>query len=311
MERYDRLKEAAASVGCKVLEQVPMSQYTTFKIGGPADLFVEIPRTSALCEVLRVCREEGLPYFTLGNGSNLLVPDEGLRGVVFHLTGDFDKIRVKEDCVIECGASSSLMRLCRFAQEQKLSGLEFAWGIPGSVGGAAYMNAGAYQGEMKDVLLSCRHVGEDGILGSRSGADLDLSYRHSAYSGTKDIITFVSVHLVKDDPKLIRERMDDYMLRRKTKQPLEYPSAGSVFKRPEGYYAGGLIEQCSLKGKRVGGAMVSEKHAGFLINYDHATCADVRALISLIQETVYQQTGVYLEREMKILDARTLRFVSD
>lgn len=309
MDRYETLKQTALQSGCQIRLNEPMNRYTSFQIGGPADVFVEVPSGPALSQLLRVCGEQSLPWIILGNGSNLLVPDEGLRGVVLHLCGEFQTVTPMEDGKIQCGAAVSLMKLCKTAQQQGLSGLEFAWGIPGSVGGAAYMNAGAYGGEMKDVLLHCRHVAATGELGQRMGEALCLSYRRSAYTDTKDVITWVTVGLKKDDPAAIRERMDDYMGRRKAKQPLEYPSAGSVFKRPEGHYAGGLIEQCGLKGHRVGGAMVSEKHAGFLINFDRAACADVCNLIAHIQEKVYQQTGVPLEREIKILDAQTLQFV--
>lgn len=309
MDQYKTLKQTALQLGCQIKLLEPMDRYTSFKIGGPADLFLEVPNGKALSRLLRASSEQSLPWLILGNGSNLLVPDEGLRGVVLHLCGEFQTVIPLEDGVIQCGAAVSLMKLCKTAQEQGLSGLEFAWGIPGSVGGAAYMNAGAYGGEMKDVLLHCRHVTAAGELGQRTREELELSYRHSAYTDSRDVITWVAVGLQKDDPTRIRERMDDYMGRRKSKQPLEYPSAGSVFKRPEGHYAGGLIEQCGLKGKRVGGAVVSEKHAGFIINYNRATCADVVNLIAHIQEQVYQQTGVLLEREMKILDAQTLQFV--
>ncbi len=309
MDQYEKIQQIAQNAGCTVKKQEELSRYTSFHIGGPADVWIEVPGSQALAQIVYLCEEQGLPWMVLGKGSNLLIPDEGVRGVVLHLCGEFETIRMQEPGVIRCGAAASLMKLCKFAQEQGLSGLEFAWGIPGSVGGAAYMNAGAYQGEMKDVLLSCRHLTPEGIWGERKGEALRLSYRRSAYTDTKDVITDVTIKLEKDDPDCIRQRMDDYMNRRKSKQPLEYPSAGSVFKRPVGYFAGGLIEQCGLKGKRVGGAMVSEKHAGFIINYDKATCEDVKQLIALIQEKVLQETGVPLERELKILDADTLEFI--
>lgn len=309
MDRYKKIQQIAQEAGCTVKRQENLSRYTSFHIGGPADLWIETPSVQALTQIVSLCGGEHLPWMVLGKGSNLLVPDEGVHGVVLHLCGDFETIHREESGLIRCGAAVSLMKLCKFAQEQGLSGLEFAWGIPGSVGGAAYMNAGAYQGEMKDVLVSCRHLTQEGKQGERKGEALRLSYRRSAYTDTKDVITQVSVKLQKDNPDRIRERMDDYMGRRKSKQPLEYPSAGSVFKRPAGYFAGGLIEQCGLKGKRIGGAMVSEKHAGFIINYDKASCEDIKRLISFIQETVLRDTGVSLERELKILDADTLQFI--
>lgn len=310
MNQYHRLDETARGFGCAVLQKEPMRNHTSFKIGGPVDRFLEVTGSAALTGILRVCREERIPFLILGKGSNLLVPDEGLRGAVLHLCGRFEELRLSQEDpeVIECGCGVSLARLCKFAQANALSGLEFAWGIPGSAGGAAYMNAGAYGGEMKDVVQSCRHITREGRPGYLSGEALAFSYRQSAYSINGAVITGITLRLKKGNSGEIQVKMDDFMQRRKSKQPLEYPSAGSVFKRPEGYYAGGLIQQCGLKGKRIGGAMVSEKHAGFIINEKNATCDDVRALIAFIQETVKRETGVSLECEVKTVDANTLKF---
>lgn len=310
MNQYHRLDETARGFACAILQEEPMRNHTSFKIGGPADRFLEVTGSAALTEILRVCQEERIPFLILGKGSNLLVPDEGLRGAVLHLCGRFEEIRLSQEDpkVIECGCGVSLARLCKFAQANALSGLEFAWGIPGSAGGAAYMNAGAYGGEMKDVVQSCRHITREGRPESLSGEALAFSYRQSAYTKNGAVITGITLRLKKGNSGEIQEKMDDFMQRRKSKQPLEYPSAGSVFKRPEGYYAGGLIQQCGLKGKRIGGAMVSEKHAGFIINEKDATCADVLALIAFIQETVKRETGVSLECEVKAVDADTLQF---
>ena len=200
------------------------------------------------------------------------------------------------------GAGVSLARLCIFALDNSLSGLEFAYGIPGTVGGAVYMNAGAYGGEIKDVLKCVTHITLELITEQKSVGELSLSYRHSFYSDNDGyFILNAQFELQKDDPKLIKERMDDFLSRRKSKQPIEYPSAGSTFKRPDGYFAGKLIEDCGLKGYRIGGAMVSEKHAGFVINYDNATTEDILNLITYIQKTVKEKTGITLETEVKIL----------
>ena len=235
----------------------------------------------------------------IGNGSNLLINDNGFYGIVFKLDGDFKQISIVDENTIKCGTGTTLAKLCKFALDHNLSGLEFAWGIPGSVGGAAFMNAGAYGGEMKDVLEASAYIAPDGTLGTFTAEEMNLSYRHSVYSENNYIITSITVKLKPDSYEAIRGRMDDFMGRRKDKQPLEYPSAGSVFKRPEGYYAGGLIEECGLKGCQIGGAQVSEKHAGFIINKGGAACEDVCGLIKHIQDTVFEKKGVLLECEIK------------
>lgn len=299
MINIDNIKQLAISKGCTVKENEPMSRFTTFKIGGNAQLLVSVQDISALKAILKQCSKEEVPVFVLGKGSNLLVSDNGIEGVVIKLDGGFNTITLVDDDTIYCGAAVSLAKLCRFASDNGLSGLEFAWGIPGSAGGAAYMNAGAYGGEMKDVLISCNHITKNGEYGSLSADELDLSYRHSAYADNDYIITGISVRLKKDSKAEIEKRMNDYMNRRKDKQPLEYPSAGSVFKRPEGYFAGKLIQDSGLKGASVGGAMVSEKHAGFIVNTGNATCNDVLSLIEHIKTTVKKNFGVELECEVK------------
>lgn len=299
MVNIENIKQLAIDKGCEVKENEPMSRYTTFKIGGAAQMLVSVPNISALKAILKLCDKEQIPVFLLGKGSNLLVSDKGIEGVVIRLEGDFKRITLVEDDTVYCGAGVSLARLCRFALDNGLSGLEFAWGIPGSAGGAAYMNAGAYGGEMKDVLISCNHVTKSGEFGALSGDELKLSYRRSAYTENSSIITGISVRLHKDSKAEINRRMDDYMQRRKDKQPLEYPSAGSVFKRPEGYFAGALIQDSGLKGVAVGGAMVSPKHAGFIINTGDARCSDVLSLIEHIKKTVNDKFGVELECEVK------------
>jgi UDP-N-acetylmuramate dehydrogenase len=298
MKNYSALEKIARERGSAFLREEPLCRHTTFQIGGPADVFIDVSGEAALAALLKVCRKEEIPFLVVGKGSDLLISDQGFRGAVLHLGAGFCELRREEDRVY-CGAGNSLARLCRFAQQSGLAGLEFAWGIPGSAGGAVYMNAGAYGGEMKDVLVCCRHVSAEGVSGGLQGEALGLSYRHSAYHDNGAVVTSLVVQLRRDDPDSVDMRMQDYMQRRKSKQPLEYPSAGSVFKRPPGYFAGGLIEQCGLKGKRIGGAMVSTKHAGFIVNTGNATCEDVCSLIDLIQETVLRETGVALECEVK------------
>lgn len=299
MRNYSLLLKTVKSLGCTVLENEPMKNHTTFEIGGNADLFVFVENKAALKSILSVVCKEDIPYFVLGKGSNILVSDKGIRGVVLYLCGEFSKIELIDERTIRCGSSVNLAKLCSFAQKNSLSGLEFAWGIPGSAGGAAYMNAGAYSGEMKDVLLMCEHVTNRGEEGAFKGENLDLSYRHSVYTDKDFIITAITIKLKKYDPSKIKERMDDYISRRKAKQPLEYPSAGSVFKRPEGHFAGELIQRCNLRGININDAYVSEKHAGFIINKGNATCEDVLNLIKLIQSKVKSETGVSLECEVK------------
>ena len=280
MSDYRKFDAALQSAGVCYKTDEPMSAHTSFKIGGPADRFVEVKTVSELQAVLNAVSDGNVPYFILGNGSNLLVPDEGLRGAVLTL-------------------QASLATVCSFARGQGLTGLEFAWGIPGQLGGAVYMNAGAYGGEMKQVVERVHFLEADGTPGVMSGEDLAFGYRKSAFMGTKRIITSAELRLESGAEAEITAKMEGFMRRRREKQPLELPSAGSVFKRPEGYFAGTLIEQCGLKGFAVGGACVSEKHAGFIVNKGGATCADVEALIRAIQDTVFQATGVELEPEIR------------
>ena len=294
------IENALKQLNIGFLTEEPMKNHTSFRTGGNAEVFSIPKNESEIKAILNLCNKENVPCFVLGNGSNILVPDEGIRNrVVIYLGDNLSYINEKEDGTIVAGAGTKLIQLCRYALSKELSGLEFAYGIPGSVGGAAYMNAGAYGGEMKDVLVKINHINEDGTDGFTEGDEMDLSYRHSAYSSEKKIITSVELKLQNGDKEEIEAKMKDFLGRRKDKQPLEYPSAGSVFKRPEGYFAGALIEQSGLKGKRIGGAMVSEKHAGFIINYDNATTSDVLELIDFCRETVKDKFGVTLEAEIK------------
>ena len=291
------------SSNIRYIHNEPMKNHTSFKTGGEAELFIIPDSCDELSSVLSKCSELVIEPFILGNGSNLLISDDGIKcRPVIQIGKGFDFIRKISDDTLEIGAGTNLTAACRFALNESLSGLEFAFGIPGSCGGAAYMNAGAYGGEMKDVLVRVNHMDMKGNVGCFEGDELDLSYRHSVYSKGGYVITSVEVKLIKGDYNEIEAKMKDLIGRRKDKQPLEYPSAGSVFKRPEGYFAGALIEQNGLKGKRIGGAMVSEKHAGFIINYDNATTSDVVNLIRHCQAVVKENSGVELETEIKIID---------
>lgn len=300
MNGYGRICDLCEKIGCEYITDAMLKDYTSFKIGGVADIMVFPDEVSKLSEITAYTSENGIPAFVIGKGSNLLVSDNGLKGVVIN-TCKLDSIKLVGETTIVCQSGISLSRLCRFALENSLTGLEFAFGIPGTAGGAAYMNAGAYGGEMKDVLVSCEHVLPNGETGIFSGDELKLGYRHSVYSDSDLLITSLTLELKKGDAQEIKAKMDELMSKRRDKQPLEYPSAGSTFKRPEGYFAGALIEQCGLKGYVVGGAEVSEKHAGFVVNKGGATAGDVLAVINHCRDTVLKETGVTLEPEVKII----------
>ena len=301
MSNLQLIKDSAEKFGYNYIENEPLSKHTSFKIGGNAELFVTVYDEEQLKAVITLCNENGIDLFILGKGSNLLISDNGMKGVVLTLDGVFKDISVEEN-KIKCGAGVNLAKLCTTALSHSLKGLEFAFGIPGSVGGAAYMNAGAYGGEMKDVVCSVTHITRSGEIETLPLSELDFAYRHSVYKTNDNIILYVTFELEKGDENEIKANMDDFMNRRKTKQPLEYPSAGSVFKRPQGNFAGTLIEKCGLKGKTIGGAQVSEKHAGFIINVGGATCEDVLNLVKFVQDTVMNETGYFLEREIIHID---------
>lgn len=302
MNKFENIYKLAEELGANAQYGVAMSTMTTFKIGGAAGLYIEAETKKQLSSLIKYMNDNKIDYIVLGKGSNVLVNDNGIDKVVIKLKGEFCEVSMLDDTTIYCGAGLSLAGLCKEAESKSLSGLEFAWGIPGSVGGAAFMNAGAYGGEMKDVLYSVTHIDKHGKLGVIKSSDLDLGYRHSIYKVNGFTIIGVTLKLKLDSKNSIRERMDDYMGRRKDKQPLEFPSAGSVFRRPEGNYAGALIEKCGLKGKSVGGAQVSPKHAGFIVNTGSATAEDVKNLVALIQKTVKKETGYSLQREIIFLD---------
>lgn len=298
---FETILRAAQEHGCNTVPHAPMSQYTTFRVGGPVDLLVEPNGVDALSDLLKACKADGVKPLVIGKGSNLLVPDEGLSGVVLHMGDAFSEMSYAGNDMIKVQAGATVINLCRFALEYSLSGLEFAYGIPGSVGGAIYMNAGAYGGEIGETVVVVNHMDLDGNRGSWSPKQAGFSYRHTNYMDSGLIITSVVLQLEKANPDAIQMKMENFMERRRTKQPLEYGSAGSTFKRPEGYYAGALIEQSGLKGFSIGGAQVSEKHAGFVINKDNATAKDVLDLMAHIRATVQAQHGVTLEPEVRIL----------
>ncbi len=298
---YKTLMALAKKLGAEVEENAPMSKYTSFKAGGTADLLITPVSVSSLREIILFCKENEIRYFILGNGSNVLVRDEGFDGAVIHLGAALSKITLKDENTIVAEAGASLKSICMFALEHSLTGLEFAYGIPGTLGGAVYMNAGAYGGEMKDVLKSVSHIDCDGELGLSEKENLDLSYRHSAYSENGFTVVSAEIELQKGEFHEIKAKMNELMSKRRSKQPIEYPSAGSTFKRPEGYFAGSLIEECGLKGKCIGGAEVSTKHAGFIINKNKATATDILDLIKFVQDTVFEKHGVQLEPEVKII----------
>ena len=282
------------SIGFKVNE--PMSLHTSFKIGGAADIFIFVCSALELSKVLKMCGELNIPYFIIGKGSNLLVSDLGIEGAVISLA-DMNGVEVKGEEII-CGAGAALSDVCRAALDNSLTGLEFAYGIPGSIGGAVYMNAGAYGGEMSAVVLSAECLTKSGDIARVQVEDMNFGYRKSVFKENGMTVLSTVLRLKKGDQKEIKEKMEDYISRRKSKQPLEYPSAGSFFKRPEGYFAGALIEKNGLKGVCVGGAQVSQKHAGFIINTGGATCEDVKKLSRKVSDTVFSADGVRLEREV-------------
>ena len=296
----ERIIEFAKQNGIAYVTDEPMSKHTTFKIGGNAKLMVMPKSSDEIAMLVKKCREYDIRYMAIGNGSNLLVADEGIDACVILLGKGFDHIRLIDGNTIYAEAGAPLIKVCTFALENELTGLEFAYGIPGSCGGAAFMNAGAYGGEMKDVLFQCDHIDGEGNCGALCGEELALSYRHSAYYDNGCIVTGLYMRLETGSREEIKAKMTDLISRRREKQPLEFPSAGSTFKRPEGYFAGALIEECCLKGASVGGAQVSEKHAGFVINKGGATCEDVLNLCQMVSDTVKKEKGVALEMEIRV-----------
>jgi UDP-N-acetylmuramate dehydrogenase len=278
----------------------PLANHTSFKIGGPADLLFFPRQLEELMTMLELCRSEEISYEIIGKGSNLLVRDKGVRGVVIKLS-EFNLYTEIEGKKIIAGSGNNITNLALLAKDKGLSGLEFAYGIPGTLGGAVVMNAGAYGGEMQDIVRTIRVLDDEGRLFKIEGEELGFSYRKSVFQHKNWIAIDVEMEMQLESQEKIKSKMEDYLFRRQDKQPLSYPSAGSTFKRPEGYYAGALIEQAGLKGERVGQAQVSPKHAGFIINLGQATAEDVLNLMELVQQTVEHKFGVKLVPEVKVI----------
>ena len=295
---YDKLNNVIGKDS--ILIDEPMSRHTTFRVGGPADFFVTPKAKEEVRDVIRICKEAGMPYYIIGNGSNLLVSDAGYRGVIVQIYKEMNEVKVEGD-LVKAQAGALLSGIAAKALGAELSGFEFASGIPGTIGGACVMNAGAYGGEMKDVLESVTALTGEGKIIELGRNELELGYRTSVIAKKGYIVLGVALKLECGDGEKIKTYMDELKEKRVTKQPLEYPSAGSTFKRPEGYFAGKLIEDAGLRGLQVGGAQVSEKHCGFVINRDHAAAADIMELMRQVQIRVKENSGVDLEPEVKRL----------
>lgn len=283
----------------QILENEPMSRHTTFKVGGPADVLFLPESEEQLIQAIAIAKDAGIPCIVIGNGSNLVVRDGGIRGLVIAL-GEGMAAIVRSGDTITAWAGASLARVSAFAQASGLAGLEFASGIPGTLGGGCAMNAGAYGGQLSDVLIDARMLLDD-VVKTLTVEDMQMGYRSSLPLREGGIVISARFALTPDNPESIAERMRELNARRREKQPLNRPSAGSTFKRPEGHFAGALIEQSGLKGYRVGGAQVSEKHAGFIVNAGGATAKDILTLIGIVQDEVLARFGVHLETEVRIL----------
>lgn len=295
----DFYKDICSIVGDEqILTNEPMSRHTTFRIGGPADYFIMPGTAEELAQVIRLCREAVMPFYIMGNGSNLLVGDKGYRGAVIQIFKRMNEVRVQDNCIY-AQAGALLSKIAAEALKAGLGGFEFASGIPGTLGGALMMNAGAYGGEMKQVLKSAEVLDMEGNVFSLPVEEMELGYRTSIFSKRGYIVLGAEIVLQPGNPQEIRDKMEDLKERRVTKQPLEYGSAGSTFKRPEGYFAGKLIQEAGLRGFRVGDAQVSEKHCGFVINRGNATAAEVMRLMNEVTDRVEKNSGVRLEPEVK------------
>ncbi|MCR5716165.1 MAG: UDP-N-acetylmuramate dehydrogenase [Lachnospiraceae bacterium] len=297
-EMIDTLRQISAPYD--VWTDELMQGHTTFRVGGPADVFVEIGSEEQFSKVLAYLKAQKQPYFVFGNGSNLLVSDKGVKGCMIHVGNQFQEIRVEGETII-ARAGAKLSKVAAVAAEHALGGMEFAAGIPGTIGGAVYMNAGAYDGEMAQIVTSVRALNYSGEPVVFRGEEMNFGYRKSRLKKEALYAVEVTLRLHPADREEIKAKTDDLQKRRKEKQPLEYPSAGSTFKRPEGNFAGKLIQEAGLAGASIGGAEVSEKHCGFIINRKHASASDIRALITLVQEKVRANSGVMLEPEVIFL----------
>ncbi len=303
MQKFSNIINTAEKLGMTVKPNEVLKNYTTFKVGGTCDVLIEMDTAEHTVELIKCCMAENIKYYIIGKGSNLLIDDAGISGVVFNMGKDFADIKIERN-ILTCEAGASLAKICKEALNNSLTGLEFAYGIPGSVGGAVYMNAGAYGGEIADVIKSCKAVGKDGVLRIFSKEEMELGYRKSIFCSNEYVILEVDFELKSGEQSEIKARMDELMEKRISKQPMEHPSAGSTFKRPDGSYASLLIEQCGLKGMSVGDAEVSTKHSGFIVNKGNASFDDILTLISKVQDEVRNKTGYSLECEPLILTDR-------
>ncbi len=299
MNKYETAELIKLIPGVSAAIDEPMASHTSFRVGGPADVFARPSDTDGLAEILRICRENNVPAMIMGNGTNLIVRDKGIRGVVVQLTDNMCRYEVNEG-EISADAGILISRLSKIALEHGLTGLEFAEGIPGTLGGAVTMNAGAYDGDMSMVVKSTEIMGDDGRIQLLDNEQHCFGKRSSIIQSTGGVVLRSVISLKKGDREKIKEKMDEYHGKRCEKQPLDMPSAGSIFKRPEGYFAGKLVQDCGLKGYRIGGAEVSCLHCGFIVNTGGATTQDVISLIRYIQDTVSDKYGVKLQTEVKI-----------
>lgn len=297
----EQLAAICKKFGAEMIENASLKEYVTFKIGGKCDVLVKANCVDCVVETVRFCRENHVKFYLLGKGSNVLISDFGLHGVVILLGNDFSEINVT-DTFISCNAGASLSKVCRAALENGLTGMEFAYGIPGTVGGALYMNAGAYGGEMADIAVCCTYLDEN-LQVCKCGADeMQLGYRSSIFEKKNYVILDVTFGLQPGNIDEIENKMNMLIEKRRTMQPLEFPSAGSTFKRPEGDFAARLIDASGLKGLSSGGAQVSEKHAGFVVNKGNASFGDVMNVIDIVKKKVYADTGIMLDCEIRILE---------
>ena len=296
----DKLTELCEELGCRITPECQLREYITFRFGGPCRALISVNSAESAAALLKYLEDNSVKYGIIGRGSNIIASDDGFDGIILLFGSDFADITIDGN-IMRCEAGALLASACVHAQQAGLKGMENLFGIPGTVGGALYMNAGAYGSEIKDIVISAEYIGEDCKLHTISKDEMELSYRHSVFAENRGIITSVTLSLTEGDPAEIKKAMTECMAKRSSKQPLDYPSAGSTFKRPEGSYASLLIDQCGLKGMTCGGAMVSEKHSGFVINKGYATCADVLELCEKVKKVVKEKTGFQLELEPVIL----------
>ena len=301
MINIEELTRLSERLGCRITPECSLKEYITFRFGGPCRALISVNSAESAAELLKYLKDNSIKYGILGRGSNILASDEGFDGVILLFGSDFANITIN-GTDMRCDAGALLASACVHAQQSGLSGMENLFGIPGTVGGALYMNAGAYGSEIKDIVVSAEYIDSDCKLHTITKDDMSLAYRHSIFADRNYVITSVTLELTQGDPDSIKAAMSECMSKRAAKQPLEYPSAGSTFKRPAGSYASLLIDQCGLKGLTCGGAMVSEKHGGFVINKGYATCADVLELCEKVQKIVKEKTGYELELEPVILN---------